>query len=239
MELLFKTECDNLMLYNSDKLIFKADEKFLDMSGKEVLAEGIENHVDLEKERYYEKDEKCGTSKVIVPISTKIPYEGEDDDIGFYGYYDKEGNEVIKPQYSCAHDFAHGLACVSYDRENNYGFINDHGDIVIPMVYSYAWEFNKYGIVIVRKNGRCFPIDINGNKLYVPDDVSLCLFNDYSERFIDFEILPDRFPFREGYYDTKTRTYIYDVDLKDILEIKNGMDIVIKRNGKLKEVYML
>ena len=169
MELLFKTECDNLMLYNSDKLIFKADNKFLDMSGKEVLAEGIENHVDLEKERYYEKDEKCGTSKVIVPISTKIPYEGENDDIGFYGYYDKEGNEVIKPQYSCAHDFAHGLACVSYDRENNYGFINDHGDIVIPMVYSYAWEFNKYGIVIVRKKGRCFPIDINGNKLYVPD----------------------------------------------------------------------
>ena len=205
MELLFKTECDNLILYNSDKLIFKADNKYLDINGKEVLAEGIENHVDLEKERYYEKDEKCGTSKVIVPISTKIPYEGEDDDIGFYGYYDKEGNEVIKPQYSCAH----------------------------------AWEFNKYGIVIVQKNGRRFPIDINGNKLYVPDDVSLCLFNDYSERFIDFEILPDRFPFREGYYDTKTRTYIYDVDLKDILEIKNSMDIVIKRNGKLKEVYML
>ena len=61
MELLFKTECDNLILYNSDKLIFKADNKFLDMSGKEVLAEGIENHVDLEKERYYEKDARGGT----------------------------------------------------------------------------------------------------------------------------------------------------------------------------------
>ena len=63
MELLFKTECDNLILYNSDKLIFKADNKFLDISGKEVLAEGIENHVDLEKERYYEKDENNQVSK--------------------------------------------------------------------------------------------------------------------------------------------------------------------------------
>ncbi|MDY4640990.1 MAG: hypothetical protein SO412_04440, partial [Erysipelotrichaceae bacterium] len=71
------------------------------------------------------------------------------------------------------------------------------------------------------------------------NDVSLCLFNDYSERFIDFEILPDRFPFREGYYDTKTRTYIYDVDLKDILEIKNGIDIVIKSKVGVKEVYKL
>lgn len=29
MELLLRTECDNLILYNSDKLIFKADNKFV------------------------------------------------------------------------------------------------------------------------------------------------------------------------------------------------------------------
>lgn len=239
MKLLFKRECDNLILYNSDKMIFKADDILINMQGDEISDDGIIYHADIKKEPYYKLAEKCGASKLIVRVSTKIPYEGEDDDCGLFGYYDKEGNEVIKPQYTCAHDFAHGLACVSYDVEKNYGFINEHGDIMLPMIYNYAWEFNKYGIVIVRKNGRCFPIDKYGNELYVPDDVDLCLYNDYGERFIDFEMLPDRFPFRYGCYDTKTRTYIYDVEPKDILEINNGMDIVIKRNGILKEVYEL
>lgn len=47
MELLLRTECDNLILYNSDKLIFKADEKFLDISGKEISAKGIDYCVEL------------------------------------------------------------------------------------------------------------------------------------------------------------------------------------------------
>lgn len=239
MKLLFKRECENLSLYNSDKMIFKADDEFLDIDGILITGKGISYHVDLYKERYYEKEEKCGTSKPIVPISIKVPYEGVIDDCGFYGYFDKFGNEIIKPQYTCAHDFANGLACVSYDLETNYGFINEQGKLVIPMIYGYAWEFNKYGIVVVEKGGKCFPIDMHGNELYVPEDVELCSNNDYDERFIDFEITARTLKRREGYYDTKTRTYIYDVDIKDILEINNGMDIVIKRNGKLKEVYVL
>ena len=80
MELLLRTECDNLILYNSDKLIFKADEKFLDISGKEISAKGIDYCVELKLEQHSDKKEICGTSKFIMSKSV-IPAEIKVEDV--------------------------------------------------------------------------------------------------------------------------------------------------------------
>ena len=219
MELLLRTECDNLILYNSDKLIFKADEKFLDISGKEISAKGIDYCVELKLEQHSDKKEICGTSKFLMPKSV-IPAEIKVEDVcGLFGYFDETGEEAIKAQYKCAHEFAYGLASVSYD---------------------YAGEFNEYGITVVRKdNGLCVPINTEGKELFVPDDIDLCPYNYNPFRFVEFEYPRSSHIRSTGCYDTKTGTYIYDIEYENIFCIKNGMDIVIKRNGRIKEVYKL
>ena len=96
MELLLRTEYDNLILYNSDKLIFKADEKFLDISGKEISAKGIDYCVELKLEQHSDKKEICGTSKFLMPKSV-IPAEIKVEDVcGLFGYFDETGEEAIK-----------------------------------------------------------------------------------------------------------------------------------------------
>ncbi|MGN1406590.1 MAG: WG repeat-containing protein [Erysipelotrichaceae bacterium] len=240
MKLLFKTECKELTIYNTDKLIFKADDKFLDTNGKEVSVKDIDYCVALEVEQQPDRKEICGTSKYLMPESV-IPSEVRVEDVcGLFGYFDENGEEAIKAQYKCAHEFAYGLASVSYDYAENYGFINEKGETVIPMIYDYADEFNKYGITVVRKdNGSCVPIDTEGKELFVPDDIDLCPYNYNPFRFVEFEYPRSSHKRSTGCYDTKTREYIYDAEPEDICCVRNGMDIVIKRNGRVKEVYKL
>ena len=240
MELLLRTECVNLILYNSDKLIFKADEKFLDISGKEISAKGIDYCVELKLEQHSDKKEICGTSKFLMPKSV-IPAEIKVEDVcGLFGYFDETGEEAIKAQYKCAHEFAYGLASVSYDYAANYGFINENAETIIPMIYDYAGEFNEYGITVVRKdNGLCVPINTEGKELFVPDDIDLCPYNYNPFRFVEFEYPRSLHTRSTGCYDTKTGVYIYDAEPEDIFCIRNGIDIVIKSKVGVKEVYKL
>ncbi|HEY0003893.1 MAG TPA: WG repeat-containing protein [Pyrinomonadaceae bacterium] len=49
---------------------------------------------------------------------------------GRWGYIDRSGRLVVKPQYTFADDFSEGLAGVEIDKEK-YGFINRQGEMVI------------------------------------------------------------------------------------------------------------
>ncbi|MDY5653535.1 MAG: hypothetical protein SPK79_07410, partial [Erysipelotrichaceae bacterium] len=72
-----------------------------------------------------------------------------------------------------------------------------------------------------------------------PDDIDLCPYNYNPFRFVEFEYPRSLHTRSTGCYDTKTGTYIYEIEYENIICIKNGMDIVIKRNGRIKEVYKL
>ena len=71
MELLFKTECDNLILYNSDKLIFKADNKYLDINGN--LNVYCEKNKEWSERAMHNKCYSC--NKVFSCLNKMCPYK--------------------------------------------------------------------------------------------------------------------------------------------------------------------
>lgn len=74
----------------------------------------------------------------------------EEGDAQYYGYIDKTGNWVIKPQFIEAGDFSEGLACASTDYRGK-GYIDKSGKFIIVPKYDYAGNFeNGYAYVRVR-----------------------------------------------------------------------------------------
>lgn len=79
-----------------------------------------------------------------------------------YGYKNKNGEVVIEPVYDLAQDFSEGLAAVNLghrkgegrpDRDGHpetiiisdgkWGFINEKGEVIIPIAYSLAHSFSE------------------------------------------------------------------------------------------------
>ena len=60
---------------------------------------------------------------------------------GKYGFADKSGNIIIKPEFKYASDFSEGLEMVMIN--GKCGFINKTGTIIIQPVYDYAGSFNN------------------------------------------------------------------------------------------------
>jgi WG containing repeat len=58
-----------------------------------------------------------------------------------WGYMDKTGTLVIKPQYDDAASFSEGLAAVNIS--GKWGFINKEGDVVIEPRFRSAWAFHE------------------------------------------------------------------------------------------------
>lgn len=90
--------------------------------------------------------------------------------VEFYGYVDDNGEWVIKPDYHSARHFsANGLAAVS--KKGKYGFIDVHGDVVIPLDYKWVRGayFDGRDIAIVEKEGNhSFVINSSGKILAGP-----------------------------------------------------------------------
>jgi len=66
---------------------------------------------------------------------------------GKWGYIDKTGNIIIKPQFDRASAFSEGLAGVKIG--NKHGFIDQNGIIVIEPKFDKAWHFSE-GLAIVK-----------------------------------------------------------------------------------------
>ena len=66
-------------------------------------------------------------------------------------------------KYDRCSDFEEGLAAICID--NKYGFINEDGNEVIPLIYDYAYDFCE-GYAIVGVNNKYGAIDKN-NFLFI------------------------------------------------------------------------
>ena len=162
--------------------------------------------------------------------------------LGNYGFKNREGEFVIKPQYALAHEFTCGLAAVNLKRtwgkkkdgekfcEDHYGYIDSCGRTVIPFIYSDAFPFNKYGVAYVETEGEGFLIDKKGNKIPGTDEISF-LYGDcygYPDRFFAFANLDceedkdgDKLPI--GIYDTKERKVILEPSIYEIDECSEDL----------------
>ena len=82
-----------------------------------------------------------------------------------YGYIDRYGKIIIKPQYSDAEPFSEGLAAVSNGKK--LGFINKKGKAIIPFIYDETFLGFNNGLSDITLCDSCGFINKKG-KIVVP-----------------------------------------------------------------------
>lgn len=87
-----------------------------------------------------------------------------------YGFIDRNGKFVIKPQFDYADNFSEGLASVRIGC--NYGFINTKGKIVIQPQYSSAGKFSDGLASVALAKGNGITVKSKGK------NYQLCTFRD-------------------------------------------------------------
>ncbi len=81
-----------------------------------------------------------------------------------YGYINREGNLIIKPQYDYAKDFSEGLAFVKEDnRTNNWNCINTEGKTLFVINASFAFDFTGGQAKIISPGDSTFFVNRIGN----------------------------------------------------------------------------
>jgi len=86
---------------------------------------------------------------------------------GKYGYVDKQGTLIVKPQYDRAYPFDQGVAIVGrVDKlgliADEYGLIDRTGKFIIPLEYGYISDFHEDRARLFNKEGRYGIIDRTG-----------------------------------------------------------------------------
>ena len=118
---------------------------------------------------YYESERQVDIEALFSDekiLENRRNFDFEKDDLyliyreGKWGYIDKNGNVIIKPQFPEAWRFSEGLAAVSIN--GLYGYINLDGEIVIDAIYEDARDF-KEGLAAVSLDGLYGFIDKEGN----------------------------------------------------------------------------
>ncbi|WP_128548725.1 protein kinase domain-containing protein [Larkinella soli] len=99
----------------------------------------------------------------VGPVADKTLHPKEKN--GLYGFFDGEGNEVIRCKYQNAKEFSEGLAAVNL--RGSWGYINQSGGLVIPYSYEGALSFRN-GRAKVLLDGEWIFIDKNGNRTTEP-----------------------------------------------------------------------
>jgi len=170
-----------------------------------------------------------------------------EDNIGYWGYIDKNGNEVIKPQYIYAFDFENDRAIVAkgkwekkkkwnneyWTEDELWGVIDKNGNEIIPCKYDEIKQFmnddfstcTDYYIVHIGgwKDGKWAILDRNGNSVTKP------IFKDI--------IGSDYFNGLFTYYDDDTwddvPCGIYDLNENKILFEPQFEDVVFNDDGNI------
>lgn len=71
---------------------------------------------------------------------------------GKWGFVDKDGKQVIKPQFNEAHSFSNGLAAVRFT--NGWGYVDEKGNKVIATGFDDACDFNEQGKTFVKTDDK-------------------------------------------------------------------------------------
>ena len=71
---------------------------------------------------------------------------------GKWGFVDKDGKQVIKPQFNEAHSFSNGLAAVRFS--NGWGYVDEKGNKVIATGFDDACDFNEQGKTFVKTDDK-------------------------------------------------------------------------------------
>ncbi|MCB9197515.1 MAG: WG repeat-containing protein [Flavobacteriales bacterium] len=115
--------------------VTKGDQSFcIDKTGKEVLC--------------FDDVKVTWDRKLIVRVGNK------------YGLFNGDGSSITPIIYDEMKDLEYGLSPVKKD--GKWGFVDIRGELVIPMLFDNAQNFDKRGQAKVEQNGREFYIDTKG-----------------------------------------------------------------------------
>jgi WG containing repeat len=150
---------------------------FIDKNGNEIIPPQYQYVSSFyEGIAYFEKDDKIGfmdsLGKIIVP--PKYIYGGYFEegratigDENHQGIIDKTGKVLIwTSKYSDIDYFSEGLAIVSDRKDEKDGYINLSGELVIPLKFDFAGDFQE-GLAVVELQGKNGFINKEG-KIVIP-----------------------------------------------------------------------
>ena len=99
---------------------------------------------------------------------------------GKYGLIDRKGIEIVPCKYGPIGEFYDNMAIVCDENEDNFGFMDIKGKLVVPISYDYnPYDYNhdfSEGLACVLKDGKCGFINTKG-------DVVIPLMYDGADRF--------------------------------------------------------
>lgn len=90
---------------------------------------------------------------------------------------DIQGNEITPIKYDSIQSFCFGLAVVSENNGENYGYIDISGKEVIPCIYKEAFDFDE-GFAVVSNGEYYGVINSDGNKITDFEYFEIYKFND-------------------------------------------------------------
>lgn len=139
---------------------------------------------------------------------------------GLWGYINKLGEVVIKPQFRCAGQFSEGLASVRLN--GTYGFIDGTGNFVIEPLYDIAYSF-EYGQAKVYLDAKPYYIDKKGQIIFEHNFSEIVGFDENG-----FSVVKTQ----TGSYGVIDRRGVIVVDtvFQEISSFSNGIAVVTGRN---------
>ncbi len=165
---------------NSNTKFLSKNNKFKDLNitGAAVLSEDLvfidigeeenQEHYFLDKDgnKYKFKDNFFNFSEGIATVATKD---------NKWGFINKKGEYVIKPQFGFVNEFSEGLAAVL--KNDKYGFINKKGKMVIKPQFDSVGLFSE-GLTEVLKNDKYGFINKKGKMVIKPQFDSVGSFSE-------------------------------------------------------------
>lgn len=149
---------------------------------------------------------------------------------GKYGYINRLGKVIVKPQYDRAEDFSEGLGAVCKDINNKQnkqcGFVDVNGKEIIPLKFSTVCNFSE-GLSLVSQGGKYFYINQKGEiVIYNPE---FSFFESFSE-----DLAPVRINNKTGFID-KSGLLIIKPSFEYTENFSEGLALVtFIENGKEK-----
>lgn len=98
---------------------------------------------------YWKHNQKVKKLEYQQELAIRFIYPVQSDN-GKWGFEDQNGKIVIEPQYEDAQTYVNGLARVKLN--NQYGFIDKKGDLIVPTIYQEAAKQYSEGMVSVMVN---------------------------------------------------------------------------------------
>lgn len=180
------------------------------ISGEKIWPLNSDDEEDFESEEGYESKEE-----EVKPI------EDSDEMVFRYGFVDKSGNFIIKPQFESSGDFHEGLASAKINKK--YGYIDKSGKVVIEPKFDKASDFSD-GVARVNIDGQAGFIDKTGAYIIPPKFGTLDVGNFYDG------LAPLCVAGKYGYID-KSGEFVIEPKFEKAYDFSNGV-AKVKLSGK-------